>query len=408
MAHYSESFMTLSESPPSAPLTSKPFSVLLVDDQAIIGEGVRKMLEQETDIEFHFCSDPALALETAVRLKPTVILQDLVMPDVDGLLLVRFYRANAATRDIPLIVLSSKEEPTIKAKAFALGANDYLVKLPDQVELLARIRYHSNSYIRLHERNAAYAELAESRSRMAEELEVGARYLYSLLPDPTTGPPRLDWRYIPCSELAGDTLGYDWIDPDHLAIYILDVAGHGIASALLSVSIMNVLRARVLPDTDFRLPGQVLEVLNRMFLAEDYGKFYTIWYGVYRPSDRQLFWASGGHPEALLFDPQVGNTAIRLESEGPLMGVMDCEDFGNGQISISPGSRLYLYTDGAHEIHRLDGTDWQFEEFVAFMESLHNSPADEASLIDRLLFHVRELRGSNLLDDDFSVIEACF
>ena len=399
----------MTHSEPLAAITpSMPICVLLVDDQAIIGEGVRKMLQNETDIEFHFCSDPTLALETAARVKPTVILQDLVMPDVDGLLLVRFYRANTATRDIPLIVLSSKEEPAIKARAFALGANDYLVKLPDQVELLARIRHHSNSYIRLHERNAAYAELAESRKRMAEELEVGARYLYSLLPDPTAGPPRLDWRYIPCSELAGDTFGYDWIDDDHLAIYMLDVAGHGIASALLAVSIMNVLRSRVLPDTDFRVPGQVLAVLNRMFLAEDYGKFYTIWYGVYRPSDRQLLWAGGGHPEPLLFDPEVGASAVRLETEGPLMGVMEFDDFGNGQISVSPGSRLYVYTDGAHEIHKVDGTDWQFQEFVSFMESLNSSRTDDASPIDRLLFEVRELHGSSMLDDDFSVIEVCF
>ncbi len=172
-------------------------------------------------------------------------------------------------------------------------------------------------------------------------------------------------------------------------MYILDVAGHGIASALLSVSIMNVLRSRVLPDTDFRVPGQVLAVLNRMFLAEDYGKFYTIWYGVYRPSDRQLFWAAGGHPEALLFDPTVGPSAIKLDSEGPLMGVMDCDDFGNGQVTLSPGSKLYLYTDGAHEIHKVDGTEWQFSEFVEFMESLNSFASDDASLIDRLLFHVR-------------------
>ncbi len=111
---------TTQPAPPSSS-SSKPFTVLLVDDQAIIGEGVRKMLEHETDIEFHYCSDPTQALDMATRVKPTVILQDLVMPDVDGLLLVRFYRANAVTRDIPLIVLSSKEEPATKARAFSLG-----------------------------------------------------------------------------------------------------------------------------------------------------------------------------------------------------------------------------------------------------------------------------------------------
>src|SRR6516162_106540 len=111
----------------------RPVTVLLVDDQAIVGESVRRMLAAETDIVFHFCPDPAKAIPTANEVQPTVILQDLVMPDIDGLMLVKFFRANKATREVPMIVLSSKEEPVIKAQAFALGANDYQVKLPDKL-----------------------------------------------------------------------------------------------------------------------------------------------------------------------------------------------------------------------------------------------------------------------------------
>ena len=136
-----------------SPLPGRAPTVLLIDDQAIVGEAVRRMLAPEADIQFHFCQDPTKALETANALQPTVILQDLVMPDVDGLMLVKFFRANPATRQTPMIVLSSKEEPVVKAQAFALGANDYLVKLPDRVELVARVRYHSRGYVALLERN---------------------------------------------------------------------------------------------------------------------------------------------------------------------------------------------------------------------------------------------------------------
>src|SRR5262249_36717966 len=137
--------------PPAAP-EQRPVTVLLIDDQPIVGEAVRRLLAGEPDIRFHFCSDPAKAIPLANELAPTVLLQDLVMPDIDGLTLVKFFRANAATRDVPLIVLSSKEEPVIKAQAFGLGANDYLVKLPDPIELIARIRYHSRSYLNQLER----------------------------------------------------------------------------------------------------------------------------------------------------------------------------------------------------------------------------------------------------------------
>ena len=142
--------------------------VLLVDDQAMIGEAVRRGLSNEENIDFHFCSDPHQAIAQAVRIKPTVILQDLVMPGLDGLSLVREYRNHPATKDIPIIVLSTKEDPLIKSAAFAAGANDYLVKLPDNIELVARIRYHSRSYMTLLQRDAAYRALRVSQQQLLD------------------------------------------------------------------------------------------------------------------------------------------------------------------------------------------------------------------------------------------------
>jgi len=147
---------------PMTSLTQHRITVLLVDDQAMIGEALRRMLAPEQDIDFHFCQDPTKAIKMANRIHPTVILQDLVMPEIDGLTLVRYYRANPSTRDVPLIVLSSKEEALTKAEAFALGANDYLVKLPDRLEIIARIRYHSTGYINLLQRNEAQAQLEKA------------------------------------------------------------------------------------------------------------------------------------------------------------------------------------------------------------------------------------------------------
>ncbi|WP_426156131.1 diguanylate cyclase domain-containing protein [Pseudomonas sp. TSRC2-2] len=142
--------------------------VLLVDDQAMIGEAVRRGLSNQENIDFHFCSDPQQAIAQAVRIKPTVILQDLVMPGLDGLSLVREYRNHPATRDIPIIVLSTKEDPLIKSAAFSAGANDYLVKLPDTIELVARIRYHSRSYMTLLQRDAAYRALRVSQQQLLD------------------------------------------------------------------------------------------------------------------------------------------------------------------------------------------------------------------------------------------------
>src|SRR5437764_2857596 len=142
--------------------------VLLVDDQAMVCEAVRRALGNQADIDFHYCPDAREAINIANQIKPTVILQDLVMPGIDGLTLVSQFRANAATKDIPIIVLSTNENPQVKGQAFALGANDYLVKLPDKIELIARIRYHSKAFMNLLQRDAAYRALRESQQQLIE------------------------------------------------------------------------------------------------------------------------------------------------------------------------------------------------------------------------------------------------
>jgi two-component system chemotaxis family response regulator WspR len=143
-------------------------TVLLVDDQIMVGEAVRRALREETDTNFHFCSDPLTALAIAKKIAPTVILQDLVMPGVDGLQLVRDYRVDRATSNIPIIVLSTKDDPKVKRDSFKAGANDYLVKLPDQIELIARIRYHSMAYVSQRQRDEAYRALYESQRKLID------------------------------------------------------------------------------------------------------------------------------------------------------------------------------------------------------------------------------------------------
>ena len=382
-------------------------TVLLIDDQAIIGEAVRRMLVGEEGVAFHFSSTGLAALETAALLQPTVILQDLVMPDVDGLELVRRFRADERFRDVPIVVLSSKEEPAIKAEAFQLGANDYIVKLPDRLELLARVRHHSRGYIALLERNEAFRALEASRAVLANDLASAARYVRSLLPPPQRlGPIAVDWRFVPSADLGGDAFGFHALDDDHVAFYLLDVCGHGVGAALLSVSALSAIRSGALPQADFHNPGTVLAALNRAFPMERQNDmFFTIWYGVYRVSTRTLRWAGGGHPAALLVPPGAGVQPTLLESDGPLIGAVEGLEFTQGEAAVPAGSSLYVYSDGAFEICRPDGSMWAFADFLATL----TSPSREgSSRIDRLLARVRELTGNEDFVDDFSMLELRF
>jgi phosphoserine phosphatase RsbU/P len=392
-------------------LTEHKVTVLLIDDQPMIGEAVRRMLIGEPDIVFHYLRDAGKAIEESDRLKPTVILQDLVMPDIDGLTLVKTFRAHGPTRETPLIVLSTKEEPTVKADAFALGANDYIVKLPDRLELLARIRYHSKGYINLLQRNEAYQALVESQGRLANEMKQAAHYVRSILPDKLRkGKIITDWRFIPSAELGGDSFGYHWLDDDHFAFYLLDVSGHGVGSALLSVSAMNALRSQALPQTDFRLPGQVLGALNNAFqMDQQNGLFFTIWYGVFHKSTRRLDYSGGGHPPALLFNGPVADQSVLevLEASGPMIGAVPDLEFATASTSLGAYARLFLYSDGVYEIERIDKTMWPFNEFIEFMKQGPHELVNESKM-DRLIAYDREIQGRDEFVDDCSIVELQF
>jgi sigma-B regulation protein RsbU (phosphoserine phosphatase) len=383
-------------------------TVLLVDDQAMVAEAVRRMLEAETDVDFHACEDPAEALDRAAAVKPTVMLLDLVMPGIDGLTLLKFARANDATRDVPIIVLSSKEEAATKAEAFEHGANDYIVKLPDPIELIARIRHHSRGYIAHIERNEAYAALEQSRQALAGELAQAAAYVRSILPSPESGAISTDWRFIPSVQLGGDAFGYHWLDEDHFALFLLDVSGHGVKSALLSMTAMNAIRTRTLPDVDFLDPAQVLAALNAAFQMDLYdGMYFTIWYGVFDRRTRRLTYGDAGHPAGLLVSREGGSVNLTAVGEpGFIIGMLPDATFTCAEVDVPPSATLLLFSDGAYEITRPDGSVWTLDDFTARVRDLASAAdlAPLASLEDVL----REVRGGERFEDDVSILKVVF
>lgn len=402
-----ESFLSVSSNFLST-LQSYKVTVLLIDDQLIIAEAVKRMLSNQDDISFHYCLDPTKALEVASQVNPTVILQDLVMPDCDGLLLVKLFRSNPATRDIPIIVLSTKEEPSVKAEAFSLGANDYVVKLPDKLELIARIQHHSQGYIRLLERNEAYRKLEVSQQILNAELAEAAAYVRSLLPAPLKGVIQTDWRFIPSTQLGGDAFGYHWLDDDHFAIYLLDVCGHGVGAALLSISVINSLRSENLPNVDFHQPSNVLQVLNTAFQMENHNDmFFTIWYGVYNKKTRKLIYSSGGHPPAVLATGATKEEAkiYELKTPGVVIGALPVTEYKDDSCIIEAYNRLYIFSDGVYEITRPDRSMLGFAEFVKLLE--HTVPVENQEL-DYIVSYGQEVQNKKLFADDFSILEVSF
>jgi signal transduction histidine kinase len=142
-------------------------SVLLIDDEPFSEDIIAHGLKACSPHTLRFASNPGMAVALAKELGATIVLVDMRMPEIDGLEVTRRLRADKDTEHIPVIVLSSEEDPDIKAKAFAVGANDYLVKWPDPRELVARVRYHSDGYIARRQRDDAFVSLRHSQEQLA-------------------------------------------------------------------------------------------------------------------------------------------------------------------------------------------------------------------------------------------------
>jgi sigma-B regulation protein RsbU (phosphoserine phosphatase) len=257
--------------------------------------------------------------------------------------------------------------------------------------------------------NAALIERNQAFLLLNRELAEAAEYVKTVLPQPITeGAIRIDWRFVPSTSLGGDAFGYHMVDDDHFAIYLIDVSGHGVGAALLSVSVMNVLRSQSLPDTDFKDPAQVLGALNIAFPGEENNDmFFTIWYGVYKKSTHELTYASGGHPPAILLGqtPKGDYQATQLRTPNYVIGGMSEGIFQKEKCLVGERSTLYIFSDGVYEVEKSDGSMWRFQEFADFMS---NVKPNGQSILDRLYNHAKNLGSSENFEDDFTIVEVAF
>jgi sigma-B regulation protein RsbU (phosphoserine phosphatase) len=243
--------------------------------------------------------------------------------------------------------------------------------------------------------------------RLADELGSASKYVASTLPGDLEGPVRVRSRYLPAREIGGDSFGYLWIDDDHLIVYLIDVSGYGVAPAMLSVSVHNLLRSRSMPTETLLAPEQVMVELNAMFRAESNDEHYfTLWYGVYQASSRTLRYASAGHPPTLTFAYQQNGVQMsQLSTQAIPVGMLEDTEFSCVTYLVPPGCQLLLYSDGLFELARPDGTRWSWEEFTALCADLAVTPDWS---VDTLIGKLRDLPIGGLFEDDCSLLRITF
>lgn len=376
-------------------LTSK---ILVIDDDPTIRLVIQKILQKQ-GYDVILASDGQEGIELATQIQPALIICDWVMPVLDGLEVCRRVRANQALATTFFILLTSRGDVSDRVTGLNTGADDFLAKPVDISELQARVR----AGLRLHQLTQ---DLQMQKHLLEAELLEAADYVRSLLPSPMIGSVNIDARFIPCRQLGGDCFDYFWLDPDYLVVYLLDVSGHGLGSALPSSLVLNLLRSHSLPSVNFYQPHDVLNGLNEAFqMSHQNQKYFTIWYGVYNQAKRQLTYASAGHPPAILIAPGAnGTTEVhRLVTPSVPIGILPEVAYTSDRQTIPANSRLYIFSDGIYEVGQTAIASWNLDAFIQMLIALD----DQTSLND-ILEAVQRSSGVETFEDDLSLLQVDF
>lgn len=374
--------------------------ILVIDDDGVIQTFLSRALQKEYEV--FVASDGEEGLKQAGQLKPAMIICDWMMPGIDGLEVCRQIKLNPQLSTTFFILLTSLGSVEDRVKGLDAGADDFLCKPIEINELRARVR----AGIRLHQLSH---DLQAQKQLLEMELAEAAEYVRSLLPEPFISPKlAIDFRFLPSRRLGGDGFDYYWLDNDHLMLYLLDVAGHGLRAALPSLSVIHLLRSRGLSQVNYYQPNQVLQGLNQVYqISPKNDKYFTIWYGIYDQKQQQLTYASAGHPPAVLLTKKPFGQMIetRLKAPGFPIGMFPEAEYTNQVQSLNLPSSLYLFSDGIYEIDCADGRMWGLENFI---QSLRNYHCNYAKNLDNFIEEIQALQFDGNFNDDLSIMQVDF
>ena len=382
-----------------------PGTVLIVDDSVAVQNLLARNLSALGHAT-HALSTGQEALQYLKTRQVDVIILDVLMPGMTGYQVLRELKKTPGLRDIPVIMISSLDSSENIAQCIKLGAEDYLSKNFEPVILRARVDACMEKR-QLQKQQEVYLQaIIESQDALARELSDAADYISGLLPRPIRNDIiETGLAFIPSAQLGGDFVGHHWLDHETMAAYVLDVSGHGIRSALLSVSLSNTLGSQALPGANFYDPGDVLTQLNNTFQQKiEANSYFTIWYGVYNVRTRLLRYATGGSPPAFLVMPSEGGDAVpvhELSTRDILLGAEDDHIFETKSETLKPGSLLYIFSDGIAEIIRANGKMLGLPDLQRIFAMLSGGAQEN---IDEIINQVRALSMTEAFDDDISIL----
>jgi phosphoserine phosphatase RsbU/P len=347
----------------------------------------------------------------------SLVISDWSMPGMDGVELVRRIRSAPSPSYTYVILISEGRQRDDFAAGMAAGADDFLARPVTNVDLMARLAVASRIISLQDIQERQFRELEAVSRRLKRDLQAAEQVQRALLPSvvPQTDGMEFAWYLKSCDEVGGDTLNVFRLDERHLCFYVLDVSGHGVASALLAVQVCRFLNPLLGPasllkkldagSSGYRLapPREVLADLNALFPSQPQTmQFFTIIYGLYDLDVHRAVVASAGHPAPIVLRasgamqaPQVTGHPIGFFSPGH-------SDFTEIAVDLAPGDRLLLYSDGATEASDADGRTFGAIRLGQALRETAASPLPQT--LEHVVSALHEWRKGREMADDVSLL----
>ena len=364
--------------------------ILVAEDDRVQRALLRKILEK-WDHKVTETADGVEALSEIEKGDHSILITDWIMPNMDGIELVRKIRSIPKGEYIYIIIMTYKTEKDDMVKGMEAGADDFIAKPIDMGELKVRLRA-GERIVRLEQKlSLQNSQLQAANAEMRMNMEAAVKIQESLLPEelPETKGVAFAWRYRPFHDLAGDILNIFQLDDKHLGFYILDVSGHGVAAALLAVSLSRMLtpglnRSSLLwrrqkngHGYEISTPLYVAEQLNKQFqLNEKNQQFFTFAYGIFNAENSEFKYVSAGHPGLIVISNNKKPNCMHVDSFP--IGFVETPAYEEQVIKLNPGDRLYLYSDGLIENPNPEGKLFNIERILKSLQELKSESLEQS------------------------------
>jgi sigma-B regulation protein RsbU (phosphoserine phosphatase) len=338
-----------------------------------------------------------------------LVLLDVQMPEMDGFETAELMRMSEKTKNVPIIFVTaiSKDRQNI-FKGYAAGAVDYLPKPIDPDILKAKVDVFLQLYRQKRSLIEIQAVLMESLQKNNDALKAAGSIQFSLLPKNFSvgNQENFAWKFTPCDAVGGDIFNFVHLDVSHIGIYMLDVAGHGIPSAMISVLVYQLLNPHTGILVDHTVnpplilePEAVLNILDREFPLMRFKRHFTIVYAVLDISSNTLTYSNAAHCAPIIV-PRENDLKI-LTVSGTVIGI-NAFPFGQETVTLAPGDKVVFLSDGVFESRNSDGELFGEDRLYQTLRELRSFSLDD--LVQGLYAKVMAFAEAQPADDDMSIL----